>query len=241
MKLPILATQRLTAPACISCSGFKKSPLASCHSQELALLSGSRQCQAYSKGQVIYREGSPCLGLYCVQQGKIKVSKVSADGKEQIVRLGTGGDLLGVCSLLGEPNYMASAVALDECVVCFLPRQDVMGMVTGNGQFASALMVLLSKAVHQGDERLLHLAAKPVRERLADALVLLLRTFRKEGEEQFSISISRDDLASLVGTVKETVSRLISEFKEEGIIASKGSKITILRERSLLEISTFYD
>lgn len=243
MKYPLHSLEKFVAPDCSSCPRAKKGTLSSCQNENLALLSASKVSQRYRKGQIIYAQGSPCQGLHCIYQGKVKITKVAGDGKEQIIRLSTSGDIIGVCTLLSETTYLTSAVALEDCVVCLLPRQDVLALIQSNPQVAGALMKQLSQALNSSDERVLTMAYKPVRERLAESLLLLQDTYREseaDGEE-FTIAISREDLASLVGTAKETTSRLLSELKEEGIIAAKGSTITILQTEKLMEISTQYD
>ncbi|MBH8568478.1 Crp/Fnr family transcriptional regulator [Microvirga sp. STS02] len=198
--------------------------------------------QSYQKGQRIFHEGSPALGLHCVNQGKIKVTKASSEGKEQIVQLAKGGDVLGFQSVLTDTRYSTSAVALEDCVVCFIPRSDFFRVWQSNVQFSTSLMQMMARALGAAEVQMLHLAYKPVRERLAGALLLLARTFRKGDEaEIFSMSISREDLASLVGTAKETAIRLLSEFKEAGIIASRGSEVTILNIGELSQIAALYD
>ncbi|MEL5996871.1 Crp/Fnr family transcriptional regulator [Hymenobacter segetis] len=198
--------------------------------------------QSYQKGQRIFYEGSPALGLHCVNQGKIKVTKASGEGKEQIVQLAKGGDVLGFQSVLTETRYSTSAVALEDCVVCFIPRADFFRVWQSNVQFSTSLMQMMARALGAAEVQMLHLAYKPVRERLAGALLLLARTFRKgDDAAHFSMSISREDLASLVGTAKETAIRLLSEFKEAGIIASRGSEVTILNIGELSQIAALYD
>ncbi|MDO7850597.1 Crp/Fnr family transcriptional regulator [Hymenobacter convexus] len=202
----------------------------------------SKISQSYQKGQRIFHEGSPALGLHCVSQGKIKVTKASGDGKEQIVRLAKDGDVLGFQSVLTESRYSTSAVALDDCVVCFIPRADFFRVWQSNVQFSTSLMQMMAKALGAAEVQMLHLAYKPVRERLAEALLLLYHTFREESDAlPFSMSVSREDLASLVGTAKETATRLLSDFKEAGIIATRGSQVTILKPNSLSEIASLYD
>ncbi|WP_324674750.1 Crp/Fnr family transcriptional regulator [Hymenobacter sp. GOD-10R] len=193
------------------------------------------------KGQTIYREGSPALGLYCVHSGKIKVIKVGGDDKEQIVHLGKAGEVLGLAALIARSNHLASAVALEDCVVCFVPRTSFLYLLSSNLQFCTSLLKVLADSLHKAEQGMLRLAYKPVRERLADALLLLLHTYQTTDQAQFSIAISRDDLAALVGTAKETTIRLLSEFKDKGIIASKGSQITILKPEKLVEIAALYD
>ena len=213
-----------------------------CQVDELDFISSSKVSQSYQKGQRIFQEGGPATGLYCVNAGKIKVTKSGADGKEQILRLAKDGDILGFQSVLTEPKYSTSAVALDDCVVCFIPRSDFFRVWQSNVQFSTSLMQMMAKALGAAEVQMLHLAYKPVRERLAEALLLLAQTFGKSGDTQpFSMAISREDLASLVGTAKETAIRLMSELKEAGIIATRGSQVTILDQVGLNQIASLYD
>lgn len=233
---------RFTTPVCQSCPSRKGPLIGCCPLEELEFIATNKSSQFYQKGQTIYQEGAVAHGLHCVHQGKIKITKVGGDQKEQIIRLARHGDVLGFRSLLTGNHYSTSAVALDDCVVCFVPRADFLRLLQSNRQFSNSLMKLLATDLGAAEERMLQLAYKPVRERLAAALLLLQRTFGEEDATQpFSAAISREDLASLVGTAKETVSRLLSDFKEVGLIATRGSRITLLQPARLLEIATLYD
>ena len=213
-----------------------------CSPKELESINSNKTTQYYQKGQYIYQEGSQALGLFCVNQGKIKLSKTAGDNKEQIVHLLREGGVVGYRALIAGTRYTHSAVALEDCVVCFMPRPDFFYLVQTNHQFAMGLMQLLAQTLGLAEERMLHLAYKPVRERLAGALLLVQQTFHRDDEAlPFRISLGREDLAALVGTAKETVSRLLSEFKEAGMIATRGSQITILRPTRLQELATMYD
>ncbi|MBF9141779.1 Crp/Fnr family transcriptional regulator [Hymenobacter properus] len=233
---------KFITPNCQQCPHRKGPLMGCCQLEELEFIAGSKVSQSYQKGQRIFQEGAPSLGLHCVSQGKIKVTKTGGDGKEQIVRLAKDGDMLGFQSLLTETKYSTSAVALEDCVVCFIPRADFFRVWQSNVQFSTSLMQMMAKALGAAEVQMLHLAYKPVRERLAEALLLLYHTFRKEEDaEAFSISFSREDLASLVGTAKETATRLLSDFKEAGIIATRGSLVSILQPNRLSEIASLYD
>jgi CRP-like cAMP-binding protein len=212
-----------------------------CQLSELDFISGSKVSQSYQKGERIFSEGNPAMGMHCVHQGKIKITKSGSDGKQQIVRLAKDGALLGFRSLLTGTKYSTSAVALEDCVVCCIPRSDFFRVWQSNLQFSTSLMQMMAKALGDAEVQMLHLAYKPVRERLAEALLLLYHTFRKDDDkEPFAICISREDIAALVGTAKETATRLLSEFKEDGIISTRGSQVTILKADSLSHIASLY-
>jgi CRP-like cAMP-binding protein len=234
--------QRFTTPSCQTCPHRKSPLMACCAREELDFIATNKSTQHYQKGQFIYQEGNQPLGLYCVYEGRIKLAKAGGDNKEQIVNLARQGDALGYRSLIAGSRYTVSAVALEDCVVCFVPRPDFLRLVQANVQYSTALMQLLARSLGEAEEQMLQLAYKPVRERLAGALVMVQQTFRREDEElPFRIALGREDIAALVGTAKETVSRLLSEFKDSGLIATRGSQITILKPARLLEISTMYD
>jgi CRP-like cAMP-binding protein len=210
---------------------------------ELEFMATSKSTQFYHKGQTIFQQGNPVLGMHCIHQGKIKMSKVGGDGKEHITRLVRQGDVMGFRPLLSGSNYSTSAVALEDSVVCFVPRPDVLYLIQSNRQFSNVLLQQMAAGLGEAEEQMLRLAYKPVRERLAEALLLVRRTFGPASTNgvPFSTSLSREDLAALVGTAKETVSRLLSEYKDAGIISTRGSQITILSEERLVAISTRYD
>jgi CRP-like cAMP-binding protein len=211
--------------------------LGTCQVSELAHIAGGKVSQQYQRGQVIYQEGNSPAGLYCINQGKVKVSKQNSEGKEQIVKLRKEGDVLGFQALTATSNHCSSAVALTDCVVCMVPRSDFFSIIAQNSQFSHALMHLLSAALGQAEKHMLHIAYKPVRERLAEALVQLYHFFQPATQEAFSIPISREDLAALMSTAKETASRLLSDFRDEGLIVTQGSRITVLNLEKLQKIS----
>jgi CRP-like cAMP-binding protein len=211
---------------------------------ELDFMAASKSSQFYHKGQIIFQQGTPVMGMHCIHQGKVKMSKVGGDGKEHITRLVRQGDVMGFRPLLSGSSYSTSAVALEDSVVCFVPRPDVLHLLQSNRQFSNVLLQQMAAGLGEAEEQMLRLAYKPVRERLAEALLLVRRTFGPASTTSgvpFSTALSREDLAALVGTAKETVSRLLSEYKDAGIISTRGSQITILSEERLVAISTRYD
>ncbi|RSK37318.1 Crp/Fnr family transcriptional regulator [Hymenobacter metallilatus] len=226
---------------CQACPNFERSLLGACQHAELSLVAGGKLHQSYRKGQVIFEQGSRAVGLYCVFQGKVKISKLSADGKEQIIRLAREGDVLCYRSLMMGQVCTTAATALTDCVVCLIPRPDFFSLLEQNSQFSNSLLRLMARNLGEAEERLLHTAYKPVRERLAEALLLLYQAFQPATDVPFSIPVSREDLAALTGTTKETASRLLSEFRDEGLVATQGSRITVLSQPRLTQLASLYN
>ncbi|WP_426493456.1 Crp/Fnr family transcriptional regulator [Hymenobacter sp. 102] len=227
--------------SCQACPHVERSLLGTCQHAELSLIAGGKMHQSYRKGQVIFQQGSRALGLYCVYQGKVKISKLSADGKEQIIRLAREGDVLCYRSLMMGQFCTTAATALTDCVVCLIPRPDFFSLLEQNPQFSHSLLRLMARNLGEAEERLLHAAYKPVRERLAEALLLLEQAFRPATDEPFSMPVSRDDLAALTGTTKETASRLLSEFRDEGLVLTQGSRIIVLDREKISGLAKMYD
>jgi CRP-like cAMP-binding protein len=232
-----------TAPSCLHCPSRPHNLLSCCSALDAEVISQEKITQHYSAGQTIFGEGSRPAGLYCVHGGRVKITKSGGDGKEQIIRLVRPGDVLGYRALVAGSAHGASAVALSDCTVCLIPKALVRQQLAGNALFSSALLQLMAASLGATADRMLHLAYKPVRERLAEALLLLLRTYQPaEGAGQsFTIAISREDLGALMGTTKETTTRMLSEFKQEGLVTTQGSAITILAPRRLGELATLFD
>lgn len=228
-------------PECATCQCRRDSLTNHCTMEELNRISANKSFNYYKKGQVIFHEGNRPFGVYCIYEGKVKVSQMGADGREQIIRLAKPGDTLGYRSLIQNSKYSASAIAIDDTQVCFIPATDFLRLIENNSSVATDVMKMLAKALGEVQEKMIHMAVKPVRERLAEALLLLKNTYQKDNSQPFTISLSREDLAAIVGTAKETVIRTLSEFKDEGLVKTKGSAITILNPDKLLKISNLYD
>lgn len=233
--------RQLYSPACPTCPHRTGPLLRCCGTEELAVLAEQKSVQHYQKGQAIYQQDTKVTGIHCVHEGKIKITRVGNDNKEHITQLVRPGELIGWRALLAGGIHSSSAIALDDCTVCFLPRVEFISLVQANKQFSNNLLHLMAGIIGAAESKLLELAYKPVRERLAGALLLLRQTYGLlDLTEPFSIALAREDIAALVGTAKETVSRLLSEFKEEGLIATQGSRITLLKVPQLTHIATRY-
>ncbi|RZK28213.1 MAG: Crp/Fnr family transcriptional regulator [Hymenobacter sp.] len=232
-----------TVPNCQNCPSKANNLLSCCSVAGIEQISQDKISQHYQAGQTIFGEGSRAAGLYCMHEGRIKITKSGGDGKEQILRLVRPGDVLGYRALVAGSVHTTSAVALSDCTVCLIPKHVISPQLNSSLSLSSAMLQLLANNLGATAERMLHLAYKPVRERLAEALLLLQRTYHSAGEADlpFTIAISREDLGALMGTTKETTTRTLSDFKQEGLLTTRGSAITILATKRLHDIATLFD
>lgn len=205
-----------------------------CHN-DIEVFNHTKSCNTYKKGQLIFNEGNNPYGLFCINNGKVKVYRTGQDGKDQIVRMAKGGDVIGYRALLNAEAYNASAMALEDCEICFIPRDAFFQVLKDNAGLSLELIRLLAEDLKKAEQTITDLAQKPVRERMAEALLFLKQTYGLEADGQtISVVLSREEMANLVGTATETAIRLLSEFKHDGIVAFAGKKIQILNNEKLI-------
>ncbi len=227
---------------CKTCTQRFASVLCKVKYNSIEQINEERICTFYKKGQVIFHEGSRPFGIYCVNSGKIKLSKFGDDGKEQLLRLVKPGDLMGYRSLLSQDKYSVSAVALEDSGVCFIPKELFMGILQKDGAFSMEIMKLLSDDLRKAEISITHLAQRPVRERLAEALLFIKESYGFEADNStLNLKLSREELANLVGTATETVIRLLSEFKSDNIISLEGKKIKVISHAKLVSTANLDD
>ncbi|MDR0793786.1 MAG: Crp/Fnr family transcriptional regulator, partial [Chitinophagaceae bacterium] len=196
---------------CQLCQQGSVSVLGKVGPEYIEAINDQKVVNTYKKGQTIFNEGSYPFGIYCICNGKIKLSHLGDDGKEQIVRLLKGGDIVGHRALLSGDRFAASAVALEETSVCFIPKDLFIKILKNNPKFSYEMMKLLSDELHQAEIKLIHLAQKPVRERLAETLLFIKSVYGYEKDGiTLNVRLSREEIANLVGTATESAIRLLS-------------------------------
>lgn len=227
---------------CNTCSQRFTSVLCKAHEENIQNISDQKVCTSYKKGQVIFNEGSHPFGLYCINSGKVKLSHQGDDGKEQIIRLLRGGDIVGYRALLSGDRYSASAIALEDTQVCFVPKELFVTLLKTDASLSFEMMRLLSDELHKTEMKLTHLAQKPVRERLAETLLFIKETYGFEEDGiTLNVRLSREEIANLVGTATESAIRLLSEFKKDGMIELDGKNIRITDMKELIRTANIQD
>ena len=227
---------------CQNCNQRFNSIFCKAHEEHVNQINDQKICNVYKKGQTLFNEGSHPFGVFCVSDGKIKMSHSGDDGKEQIIRLVKAGDILGYRALLSGERYSASAEALEDTQVCFIPRDLFVKILKLDSNLAFEMMKLLSDELHRAEVKLTHLAQKPIRERLAETLLFIKETYGYEPDGvTLNVRLSREDIANLVGTATESAIRLLSEFKKDGMIDLEGKKIKIMQPKELLRTANIQD
>jgi CRP-like cAMP-binding protein len=198
---------------------------------ELKKLVSERKVRQIKKKQIIYYEGDTVNGIYLVVSGNVKTIKIAADGRELLTGMYGAEEYFGVPALLAGENYRDTAEAMEDTALCLLPKEPVEELLRKYPDVAGQFIKMLANNVLAKEEQLLQLAYNSVRKRMSE---VLLRLFKPDlaGMSE-GLSISRDNLAGMAGMATETVSRILSDFKDEGLIERKASQIIILERLKL--------
>ena len=194
---------------------------------DLIRISGCKMPKVIEKGKILFREGEYINGVYCIKDGVCKLTKLSENGNDQIVRLAVKGQLIGQRSLVTEERSNLTAVALNQMKVSFIPKNEVLHDLKQNADFSMDMLQNIADELKHADNSMVDMAQKSVKQRLADVLIFLLETFDADDDGYLNIILSREDYASIVGTATESAIRILSQFKKEGMISTSGKRIKI--------------
>jgi CRP-like cAMP-binding protein/AmiR/NasT family two-component response regulator len=190
-----------------------------------------RKARLVKKSQVIYYEGDKGNGLYVLLSGKVKTIKLAEDGRELMTGMYAADDYLGINAMLANEEYSDTATALEDSLLCLIPKEQLEQLLNLYPEVAREFIKLLANDIREKEEQLMQMAYHSVRKKMAEAL---LRLQRQGGTDSFKIA--REDLAAMAAMATETVSRTLSDFKDEGLIEKSGSKITILATAKLTKM-----
>jgi CRP-like cAMP-binding protein len=196
---------------------------------ELKRIISERKNRQFKKNQVVYYEGDKGNGLYIILKGKIKTMKLAEDGRELMTGIYAADDYLGVNAMLANEPYADTATALEDSQLCLIPKEQLDELINQYPDVAREFISILANDVRDKEEQLLHLAYNSVRKRMAESLLRL----NKQSGPPGGFKISREDLAAMTGMATETVSRTLTDFKDEGLIEKKGSLITLIDEKRI--------
>jgi CRP-like cAMP-binding protein/ActR/RegA family two-component response regulator len=196
--------------------------------EALKNLSADKKEKHYKKREVIFDEGDHPRFLYFIRSGKVKTFKTHEQGKEYIIELLKEGDFLGYVDLLKNTPHAETAVAMEDTDVVLIPKEDFLALIQANRDVSAKMIKMLANNIAEKEEQLLNLAYNSVRKRVADALIFL-----SQKEDKKSFHVLREDLARIVGTAKESVIRMLTEFKNDGYIEINEGNIEILELKKL--------
>jgi CRP/FNR family transcriptional regulator len=198
-----------------------------CLPEWLPAIQAHRKTLTFKKGELIFREGEPVRGIYFVYSGTVKVHKKWGTEKELIIRFARQGEIFGHRGLGQEAIYPISATALEPLNACFIDLEFFRASLKVNQDFMYGLLIFFADELQESERKMRNLAHMQVKGRVAQALITLQEKFGRTQEGFIQMTLSRQDLASLVGATYETVFRIINELAEEELITLSGKNIAI--------------
>jgi CRP-like cAMP-binding protein len=204
--------------------------------EELKKVSDSKITRKIKKGESIFEEGEKLNGVFCVRNGVSKLSKLSANGKDQIVKLATKGEVMGQRSIIAEEHSNLSAVAVNDMEVCYIPKESIVHTLKSNPDFTVEVLRHMAHDLREADDVIVNMSQKTVKQRVAEAFLYLKNNFGEDKDGFLLLTLSREDIANVVGTATESCIRIISEFRKKGFLKTSGKRIGIADERKLQDL-----
>lgn len=219
-------------PACEICPTRESGIFCDITKDDLREFSRARSFNTYKRKSIIFYEGNPPLGLFCVQKGKVKISKHGSDGQVQIVRLAGPGDILGYRALFAGEPYAATAEVLEDASLCFVDKVSVYALLKKNAALALSILERVCQDLRVSEDAVLDLVQRPVSERVANMLLNLQETYGTRSPDgiHLDITLTREEMAEMVGTTAETLIRTLSDFKTRGLVALEPPHAIIIKK-----------
>jgi CRP-like cAMP-binding protein len=231
-----------TSVDCTNCNSRAKSIFCTLQKDDIEAINNNKGCSYYKRGQIIFNQNAIPHGIFVIYSGKVKIFQLSENGKEQIVRMATVGDVIGYRALLSSEYYTSTAEAITNSEICFIPKELFFDLMAKNFDVTSGLMKLLTKDLRLAENKITGLAQKSVKERMAEALLFMKETYGFEKDNKtINVVLTREEIANLVGTATETAIRLLSSLKTENLIDFDGKKIKLLSIPQLTYIANLND
>lgn len=221
---------------CENCIVRKLNSLKALNKEELKRISISKITKKIKKGDTLFQEGERLNGVFCVRNGVSKLSQMSENGKDQIVKLAGKGEILGQRSVITEEKTSLSAVALNDMQVCYIPKQELVDNISNNIEFTKAILLQIANDLKYANDIIVNMAQKTVKQRIAETLRYLEKIFGRDNEGFIAMTLTREDIANIVGTAKEACIRTLATFKKENWISTDGKRIKIENDKALLRL-----
>lgn len=210
--------------------------------EEIASIESIKKCLLVPKGKLLFKEGSYTKGLYFIHTGKVKMYKTGEGGKEQIIRLLNDNHMIGHRALFGREKHSCSAAVIEDCILCFFPVEDFYKLIEKSSKIAMKFAQLLANELRELERKVLDTSQLPIISRLAAAIVDMANEYGYEKDGRtINLQLKRTELAALIGTSRESISRQLALLHTNGCIELVGKKIMIKDKEHLQNIATNID
>lgn len=215
---------------CFTCQARPRTEWCALSENDLKIINDSRLERDYGPGAVLYHQGDPCTGVFCIQSGLVGLRKVGADGNSVLVRLVQAGDTIGYRSFLAGEEHKLSAEVLKPSHVCFIERAQARRMLDTKPELGLRFLKRMADDLDAAEDKFLQSTSFDIRARLAHLLLVLKDRFtseEKDGGLMLELPLSRQDMAAMIGVRPETMSRAIRKFEDDGIAYFSGRTVQV--------------
>ena len=216
--------------SCFTCQNRDRTEWCVLKPDEIKLLDEGRVTREYQPGEIVFHEGDPARGIFCVESGSVGIRKSDADGHSVLLYLSNAGDTLGYRAFLAGENYNASAEVLERSRICQIDATTVRTILQHNPELGLRYLTLISRNLGKAENRILQNTTLSVRARFAHLLAVLLERYAERsggGPIEFDLPLSRQDMASMIGTTPESLSRTIAKLETDKIVRLSGRRLTV--------------
>lgn len=212
---------------CIQCSLKEFSVFRDCPEDLLNEIFSHKSLKNFKKGEALINKNEEFKGVFCIQQGVVKVSKAGKGNKEFILWFARSGDIIGLDSFINDEDYSFSASAIDDVCVCFIPAVDFKAILTKEPAVSIALMKHLCDKINFIEDRITSMTQKKIREQFAEMLISLAVKNKKSSEGDVSVNYSVKDLANIIGTTKNYLYKILSDLYAQKVVSIHNQKLVI--------------
>lgn len=227
-----------SSPDCNSCSFRSKSVFSNVSVTHLNQMNAQKHSLRFKPGELIFKEGAAPKGIYCVYKGKVSVCRECNAGESQVLRFAGPGDIMGYRAVLGNDVFSCSAVATTDTQVCVLPVETFFDLLETDTRLSFQVLDLMSRELKRIEAKFTNTTKRTVKEKLAQSLLLLVENYGYEKDGRtLNMKLKRNEIASIVGTTRETVTRMLYALRDEKVVDIIGKKIRIINAQALLTIA----
>ncbi|MCF8716444.1 Crp/Fnr family transcriptional regulator [Joostella atrarenae] len=222
---------------CKNCQSFNCSLFKYLDKNETYILESSKKTSQFKKGDIILKEGEYVNKVICVQSGICKLTKMNENGFVQTLRLVSSGGLFGQRSVLTDSPSKYSAIAVEDMSICFIPKANILNFLNTNIQFNKAIIKTICQDLDFTEDYISNMTHKTVRQRIIKMLLFLHDNYGDSNSGDLKIKLSREELASMVGTTSESCIRILSELKKNHLIKFQNRRTILLNKEELMNCS----
>jgi len=223
---------------CFNCQHRSRSQWSSLTQQETEQLDRAKVCRRFEPGETVFREGDPCRAVYCVMDGLVGVRKTDSEGNSVLLaRMASTGDTLGYRPFLAKEPHRGTAEALKPSIICTIDGKTVQDLLYHNPSLGLQFLERAAKDLGEAEEHYFQTVTLSVRARFAHLLLVLNKQYGKTaagGGLSIELPLSRGDLAAMIGTRPESMSRTIRKMEEDGIARFTGRTVHVPKIDELL-------